>query len=323
MMTERQKGQALIESHDKYLQQHDEQYKAKINDAGKEIEQKIEKEIGLILRQKAEIAAFLQQLALPAGSAELQNLNTMIKKVIGVYSRLSKSIISDISNLEFLSRVVIHRICGPHYEDNVLKGTTLYEHSISQKCTLRDQIKDIEKNLLTKFRKRDLDINVELINWLTSLAIPEKAKDDLVQIISEKTSEIQKKQLLLGRDEKQKEARLLVTTPPQSLTAPVAVRSSLTVSVSLFPAPKTRVAVEVPKLYSCPLTGKIMEDPVITPSGNTYENTAITEWVRKNGTDPGTGLKITIEQLYPNRVLKKLIERYEIDELQQNTATPS
>ena len=37
--------------------------------------------------------------------------------------------------------------------------------------------------------------------------------------------------------------------------------------------------------YICPITQKIMEEPVITPYGTTYEKSAIIDWIKKNKTD--------------------------------------
>ena len=40
----------------------------------------------------------------------------------------------------------------------------------------------------------------------------------------------------------------------------------------------------------CPLTGMVMEDPVIlASSGWSYERSAIVEWLEKYGTEPRTG----------------------------------
>ena len=38
----------------------------------------------------------------------------------------------------------------------------------------------------------------------------------------------------------------------------------------------------------CPITGLIMDDPVIFPDGYTYEKKAISEWLSKNSVSPFT-----------------------------------
>jgi hypothetical protein len=61
--------------------------------------------------------------------------------------------------------------------------------------------------------------------------------------------------------------------------------------------------------FICPICQEIMVDPVVTPSGQSFERNAIEQWLKKNKTDPITRQYLTIEQLYPNRALKQLIEK--------------
>ena len=61
----------------------------------------------------------------------------------------------------------------------------------------------------------------------------------------------------------------------------------------------------------CPLTCKLFEDPVIAPSGHTYERAAILEHLQKHGQkEPLTGQPLAPEQLTPNRAMKALVEQY-------------
>jgi len=53
-----------------------------------------------------------------------------------------------------------------------------------------------------------------------------------------------------------------------------------------------------------------MKDPVITPSGHTYERSAIVAHVGKNPSDPITGEALSLEDLRPNRALKEAIESF-------------
>jgi hypothetical protein len=53
-----------------------------------------------------------------------------------------------------------------------------------------------------------------------------------------------------------------------------------------------------------------MSDPVIAPSGISYDRISIEEWLSTNDTEPSTRSVLTVEQLYPNRYLKKAIEHY-------------
>ena len=45
---------------------------------------------------------------------------------------------------------------------------------------------------------------------------------------------------------------------------------------------------EVPDYFLCPITGDIMEDPVICIDGYTYERNAIEKWLQNNHTSPMT-----------------------------------
>lgn len=62
-------------------------------------------------------------------------------------------------------------------------------------------------------------------------------------------------------------------------------------------------------LPKCPITQVVMSDPVSTPDGNTYEKTAIVEWLKTHDTEPITRNPLNISQLIPNRALKELYEQ--------------
>ncbi|KAA8529286.1 hypothetical protein F0562_033915 [Nyssa sinensis] len=69
------------------------------------------------------------------------------------------------------------------------------------------------------------------------------------------------------------------------------------------------------KTFFCPLTKKIMDDPVTIASGTTYEREAITEWFKKfeNPEDivcPKTGQKLVSRVLSTNKALKATIEEW-------------
>ena len=53
-----------------------------------------------------------------------------------------------------------------------------------------------------------------------------------------------------------------------------------------------------------------MSDPVIAPSGISYERADIEEWLLSNATEPHTMTALTIEELYPNRYLLECIKHY-------------
>lgn len=64
------------------------------------------------------------------------------------------------------------------------------------------------------------------------------------------------------------------------------------------------------KSFICPINKKIMDDPVITPYGTTYERSAILNWIEKNKTDYNSNKKLTADMLVTNYVLKASLEEY-------------
>jgi Mg-chelatase subunit ChlD len=58
----------------------------------------------------------------------------------------------------------------------------------------------------------------------------------------------------------------------------------------------------------CPITNEPFVDPVVDHEGNTYEKKAIEAWLEQNSTSPITRNPLTLDQLFPNRALKNLIE---------------
>ncbi|EEY67189.1 uncharacterized protein PITG_04133 [Phytophthora infestans T30-4] len=63
------------------------------------------------------------------------------------------------------------------------------------------------------------------------------------------------------------------------------------------------------EMFHCPLSLELMDDPVTTPDGNTYERSMIEQHLEVNGCfDPLTRAPLTKSQLHPNRALKQLME---------------
>uniref|UniRef100_A0A6C0HLP4 VWFA domain-containing protein n=1 Tax=viral metagenome TaxID=1070528 RepID=A0A6C0HLP4_9ZZZZ len=62
--------------------------------------------------------------------------------------------------------------------------------------------------------------------------------------------------------------------------------------------------------YRCPITKDFMSDPVITADGQTYERSAIEEWLSGHFTSPLSGARLTNNSLTPNITLKRIIRDY-------------
>lgn len=60
--------------------------------------------------------------------------------------------------------------------------------------------------------------------------------------------------------------------------------------------------------FRCPLTLDIMNDPVMDPEGNSYERTAIEEWLSRHGSSPLTHTRMTVADLTPNVTLRNVIQ---------------
>lgn len=79
-------------------------------------------------------------------------------------------------------------------------------------------------------------------------------------------------------------------------------------------------ATDPPYDYLCPITLELMEDPVMTSDGDTYEKDAIEQWFsRGNNTAPRTGAVLPNLNLVRNNALRRAIETWKE---QQTTAAP-
>lgn len=62
--------------------------------------------------------------------------------------------------------------------------------------------------------------------------------------------------------------------------------------------------------FICPITGELMTDPVVDNEGNSYERSAIEDWLSRSQTSPITRNALNATQLTTNRALKNMIEDY-------------
>jgi hypothetical protein len=75
---------------------------------------------------------------------------------------------------------------------------------------------------------------------------------------------------------------------------------------------------DVPKEYICPITLKVMEDPVLASDGHSYERKAIERWLRANNRSPKTNAIMASKTVYPNHGLKSMIEALVEKKLNEN-----
>ena len=64
----------------------------------------------------------------------------------------------------------------------------------------------------------------------------------------------------------------------------------------------------LPESFFCPISGRIFEDPVLSPGGHTYERGFISRWLENHDTSPLTRQTISVDDLRPNRVLRGLLD---------------
>jgi len=64
---------------------------------------------------------------------------------------------------------------------------------------------------------------------------------------------------------------------------------------------------EIPEYFLCPITGCLMRQPAMTPDGVTYDHDAIVEWLQNKQTDPSTNQPLSIDQLCPNRTVRRAL----------------
>ncbi len=68
--------------------------------------------------------------------------------------------------------------------------------------------------------------------------------------------------------------------------------------------------VNAPKDFLCPISVVIMNDPVVSEYGISYDRSSITKWFLNSDKDPSTGKKVSTKQLFPNIYLRSKIKEY-------------
>jgi len=73
---------------------------------------------------------------------------------------------------------------------------------------------------------------------------------------------------------------------------------------------KNNQIIDIPEDFLCPITRELMEDPVITGDGHSYEKAAIEEWFRNSLNSPLTNKELNPKNIIPNITLKKAINYF-------------
>lgn len=76
-----------------------------------------------------------------------------------------------------------------------------------------------------------------------------------------------------------------------------------------------------PRNFLCPISMELMTEPVVCPSGVTYDRKSVTQWIQQNHSDPATNAGIRTDNLYPNVVLRDMIQEWLVDN-KFNTGNP-
>lgn len=82
-------------------------------------------------------------------------------------------------------------------------------------------------------------------------------------------------------------------------------------ALRLYSKDFTKFLGDLARIFTCPISYAIMEDPVICSDGQTYERSAIQQWfVRGNNTSPITNAPLANPILIPNFALRQAIDAH-------------
>ena len=72
----------------------------------------------------------------------------------------------------------------------------------------------------------------------------------------------------------------------------------------------------------CPITHDLMEDPVLTADGHSYDRESISTWLRNHDKSPVTGLRLPNKVLTPNNSLRNIVREF-LKKQNQSTRSPA
>eukprot|EP00210_Caulerpa_lentillifera_P002617 g2504.t1 len=79
------------------------------------------------------------------------------------------------------------------------------------------------------------------------------------------------------------------------------------------PQDKERLVKLAPRSFLCPISMELMTEPVVCPSGVTYDRKSITRWIQEHHSDPATQASLRNDNLYPNLTLRDMIQEWLVE----------
>jgi STIP1 family protein 1 len=73
---------------------------------------------------------------------------------------------------------------------------------------------------------------------------------------------------------------------------------------------RDRYDYEIPEYLKCELSGKLMMNPAITKSSNTFDKDNLIEYVKGHWKEPLSQKAMTLEDIYPNLAMKDAVETF-------------
>lgn len=70
--------------------------------------------------------------------------------------------------------------------------------------------------------------------------------------------------------------------------------------------------IEIPEAFVCPITQELMTDPVVTRYGQSYERSAIIEWIAKGKDCPLTRQPLSLSGIITNHSLRSQIRQWQV-----------
>eukprot|EP00882_Tetradesmus_deserticola_P009062 GHRQ01009559.1.p2 GENE.GHRQ01009559.1~~GHRQ01009559.1.p2 ORF type:complete len:194 (+),score=83.78 GHRQ01009559.1:1177-1758(+) len=67
---------------------------------------------------------------------------------------------------------------------------------------------------------------------------------------------------------------------------------------------------QVPPAFLCPISMQVMTQPVVAPSGGSFNRPALMDWIRQHHTDPVSGAPLRSDQVFPNLAMRDLIHEW-------------